>query len=136
MAEKDDRSTNSDLPLQTMFHHGRQIHRKACLHFPAPHLVVRDGDQLEVGLLGPAADDLGQCVRQPHLFSIISINFIVFSVEKRRNGRTGRRRKHETSFFNKSLEAKSRGGGERIGLFIGVACTHLSHTHRARTRNI
>lgn len=33
----------------------------------APHLVVGDGDELEVALLGPAADDLGERVRQPHL---------------------------------------------------------------------
>lgn len=34
----------------------------------APHLVVGNGDELEVALLGPAADDLRERVRQPHLW--------------------------------------------------------------------
>ena len=38
----------------------------------APHLVVGDGDELEVALLGPAAYDLGERVRQPHLRFVVT----------------------------------------------------------------
>ena len=40
---------------------------KIQIHLLLPHLVVRDGHQLEVALLGPAADDLRQRLCQSHL---------------------------------------------------------------------